>query len=72
MPALDGILAGVAVAAEDLDRVRMGAYRAGSDPAVDEALLLGPRIETLLRQDRAEQTNLDVAFQLLREVLAAS
>jgi flagellum-specific ATP synthase len=47
----------------------MGAYRAGTDPAVDEALALAPRIETLLRQERSEQTDLLAAFQLLREVL---
>jgi flagellum-specific ATP synthase len=54
---------------EMADLVRMGAYRAGTDPAVDEALTLGPRIEALLRQDRAEQTDLIAAFQLLRDVL---
>jgi flagellum-specific ATP synthase len=59
----------VALQTEMADLVRMGAYRAGSDPAVDEALILGPRIEALLRQDRAEQTDLTTAFQLLREVL---
>jgi flagellum-specific ATP synthase len=62
----------LALQSEMVDLVRMGAYRAGSDPAVDEALALGPRIETLLRQDRAEQTDPDVAFQLLRGVLAVS
>jgi flagellum-specific ATP synthase len=60
----------VALQAEMADLVRMGAYRAGTDPAVDEALSLGPRIEALLRQDRAETTDLLSAFQLLREVLA--
>jgi flagellum-specific ATP synthase len=59
----------VALQTEMADLVRMGAYRAGSDPAVDEALTIGPRIEALLRQDRAEKTDLSVAFQLLREVL---
>jgi flagellum-specific ATP synthase len=60
----------VALQAEMADLVRMGAYRAGTDPAVDEALALGPRIEALLRQDRNETTDLLVAFQMLREVLA--
>jgi flagellum-specific ATP synthase len=60
----------VALQAEMADLVRMGAYRAGADAAVDEALALGPRIEALLRQDRAEQTDLLAAFQLLRQVLA--
>jgi flagellum-specific ATP synthase len=60
----------VALQAEMADLVRMGAYRAGTDPAVDEALILGPRIEALLRQDRSEKTDLLGAFQSLREVLA--
>ncbi len=59
----------LALQGEMSDLVRMGAYRAGADPAVDEALTIGPRIEALLRQDRAEQTDLDASFQLLRDVL---
>ena len=59
----------VALQTEMADLVRMGAYRPGSDPAVDEALTLGPRIESLLRQERTEQTSLDAAFQMLREAL---
>ena len=59
----------LALRAEMADLVRMGAYRAGADPAVDEALILGPRIEAVLRQDRAEQTGLDEAFQHLRDAL---
>jgi len=62
----------VALQAEMTDLVRMGAYSVGTDPSVDEALLLGPRIEALLRQDRAEQTDLDTAFGMLREVLATA
>jgi flagellum-specific ATP synthase len=59
----------IALQGEMADLVRMGAYRAGADPAVDEALTLGPRIEALLRQDRAEQTGMLASFQLLRDVL---
>jgi flagellum-specific ATP synthase len=59
----------LALQGEMADLVRMGAYRAGADPAVDEALVLGPKIETLLRQDRAEQTAMETAFQTLRDAL---
>lgn len=59
----------LALRAEMIDLVRMGAYRAGSDPAVDEALALGPAIEALLRQGKTEQTGLDDAFEQLRRVL---
>ncbi len=61
----------VALQAEMADLVRMGAYRAGSDPAVDESLTLGPRIEALLHQGRTEQTGMEAAFQLLRDALAS-
>ena len=61
----------LALQGEMADLVRMGAYRAGADPAVDEALAVGPRIEALLRQDRAEQTGMDASFALLREALAS-
>ena len=59
----------VALQSEMADLVRMGAYRAGTDQAVDEALTLGPRIEALLRQDRAEFSTMEASFQRLREVL---
>jgi flagellum-specific ATP synthase len=36
------------------DLVRLGAYRAGTDPAVDEALRLAPRIEGMLAQRKGE------------------
>lgn len=51
------------------DMVRLGAYRAGSDPTVDEAVALAPRIETMLRQQRDERTDVDDSFALLRAAL---
>jgi flagellum-specific ATP synthase len=59
----------LATQAEMVDLVRMGAYRAGTDPVVDEALALGPRIEALLRQNQAEQVEIDTAFGMLRDAL---
>ena len=59
----------LALQAEMADLVRLGAYRAGSDPAVDEAILLAPRIEAMLRQDRDERTGLDETFALLRDAM---
>ena len=51
------------------DMVRLGAYRAGSDPAVDEAVGLAPRIEAMLNQARDERTGIDDCFGLLRAAL---
>lgn len=61
----------LALQGEMADLVRMGAYRPGADPAVDEALTLGPAIEAVLRQGRMEQTGLEEAFQTLRQALGA-
>ncbi len=44
----------LSVAAEMADLVRLGAYRRGTDAAVDEALALAPRIESLLAQGKSE------------------
>jgi flagellum-specific ATP synthase len=51
------------------DMVRLGAYRTGSDPAVDEAVALVPRIEAMLRQSRDERTDVEESFAALRAAL---
>jgi len=51
------------------DMVRLGAYRAGSDPAVDDAVALAPRIEAMLRQARDDHTGIEDSFTRLREAL---
>ena len=59
----------LALHADMADMVRLGAYRAGSDPAVDEAVGLAPRIEAMLNQARDERTGIDDCFGLLRAAL---
>ena len=51
------------------DMVRLGAYRAGSDPAVDEAVALAPRIEAMLRQTREEASSIEESFASLQAAL---
>jgi flagellum-specific ATP synthase len=51
------------------DMVRLGAYRAGSDPAVDEAVALTPRIEAILRQEKGERTSIETSFAQLQAAL---
>ncbi len=58
----------LALHAEMVDLVRLGAYRAGSDPAVDEALVLAPRIEAMLRQ-RHERSSIEEGFSMLARAL---
>jgi ATP synthase in type III secretion protein N len=43
------------------DLVLLGAYRAGSDPATDDALARVGAVETFLRQDRAQRTTFEEA-----------
>ncbi|WP_135465880.1 FliI/YscN family ATPase [Crenalkalicoccus roseus] len=55
----------LALAAEMAELVRLGAYRAGTDPAVDEALRLAPRIEAMLAQRKGERSGVTEAFAAL-------
>jgi flagellum-specific ATP synthase len=59
----------LALYADMADMVRLGAYAAGSDPAVDEAVALAPRIEAMLGQARDEHTDIDGSFAALRAAL---
>lgn len=49
--------------------IRIGAYRAGADPQVDQAIRLNPAIEAFLRQDKDEATSLHESFEALGEIL---
>jgi flagellum-specific ATP synthase len=59
----------LAVHGEMVDMVRLGAYRVGTDVAVDEALRLTPAIEAVLRQARDETTGFDESFWLLDQAM---
>ena len=59
----------LALQAEMADLVRLGAYCAGSDPAVDEAIQLAPRIEAILCQGRDEGTPIEASFAQLRAAM---
>jgi flagellum-specific ATP synthase len=61
----------LALHADMADLVRLGAYRAGADPAVDEAVALAPRIEAVLAQDRTAASGIDEGFAALRAALEA-
>lgn len=59
----------LALHADMADLIRLGAYRAGTDPAVDEAIRVVPLIESILRQDRHDATGIEDGFALLRHAL---
>jgi len=59
----------MAVYSDMAELIRLGAYRAGSDPAVDEAIRLHDGLEAFQRQDMAERTSLDEGYQQLAQIL---
>jgi flagellum-specific ATP synthase len=58
---------------EDMaEMIRLGAYRAGSDPRTDEAIHYYPQIEEFLRQDRADRDDLAEGYARLAAILERS
>jgi flagellum-specific ATP synthase len=49
--------------------IRIGAYRAGSDPQVDRAITLIPALEAFLSQDKDEATSLEDTFGALSQIV---
>jgi flagellum-specific ATP synthase len=58
----------LALHAEVADLVRLGAYRMGTDPAVDEALVVVPRLEAMLVQ-KDQRSDLAESFAMLERAL---
>ena len=49
--------------------IRLGAYRAGSSPEVDEAIRLHEPLEAFLRQAKDEKSSLDDGYRQLAQIL---
>jgi flagellum-specific ATP synthase len=57
---------------EDMaEMIRLGAYRKGSDPEVDEAIKYFPKLEEFLHQNPEDFTNLDQCYAKLNEILSS-
>src|SRR5512134_3357398 len=55
---------------EDMaELIRLGAYKKGTDPQVDEAIRLYTPIESFLGQKRTEKTNLQTGYSLLADIV---
>jgi flagellum-specific ATP synthase len=55
---------------EDMaELIRLGAYRRGADPKVDEAILIYPKIEAFLAQKPGEKTSLQQGYKQLAQIL---
>jgi flagellum-specific ATP synthase len=58
---------------EDMaELIRLGAYRKGSDPKVDEAIQYYDKIEDFLNQQKSEKTSIDEGFARMAEILHMS
>jgi flagellum-specific ATP synthase len=56
---------------EMAELIRLGAYRAGSDPAVDEAIRLYPALEAFLAQTCTEAADLEGVYAALASLVGA-
>jgi len=52
--------------------IRLGAYRKGSSPEVDEAIALHPPLEAFLSQYKDEATSLIEGYQRLQKILTGT
>ncbi len=50
--------------------IRLGAYRPGSSPEVDEAIRLNPALEGFLKQAKDESTSLAESYAMLAEIMS--
>ena len=60
----------ISVYEEMADMIRLGAYRAGSDEAIDEAIRLHDGLEAFLGQGKEERSDFDDGYADLAAVLA--
>ncbi len=51
------------------EMIRLGAYRRGSDPGVDEAIHYNPDLERFLSQGKIERSDIASGYAQLAEVL---
>ncbi|MBN8966792.1 MAG: hypothetical protein J0H89_15815 [Rhizobiales bacterium] len=52
--------------------IRLGAYRPGSSPEVDEAIGLHPALEAFLGQDKADSTGMMDGYRRLEQIVASA
>ncbi|KAA0577642.1 flagellar protein export ATPase FliI [Azospirillum sp. Sh1] len=50
------------------EMIRLGAYRRGTDPQVDEAIHYQPALEAFLKQGKREATDLETSYAMLAEI----
>ena len=70
LPVLTRARAVMATYADMEELIRLGAYRAGTSPEVDEAIRLHKPLETFLAQGKEEATSLAEGYRRLAEIMA--
>jgi flagellum-specific ATP synthase len=72
LPALARARAAMATYSDMEELIRLGAYRAGTSPEVDEAITLHGPLEAFLAQGKDEATSLGQGYQLLEQILTVA
>jgi flagellum-specific ATP synthase len=52
--------------------IRLGAYKLGSNPEVDAAIALFPKIDEFLRQGKKESTSMRDSYDRLAEIMSGA
>jgi flagellum-specific ATP synthase len=52
--------------------IRLGAYKTGTNPEVDEAVRLNPQLEAFLGQKKDERTSLDQGYEALSAIMGSA
>jgi flagellum-specific ATP synthase len=71
LPVLNQARAVMATYADMEELIRLGAYRAGTSPDVDEAIRLHKPLEAFLAQSKEEATSLAEGYRRLAEIMAS-
>ena len=61
----------LAVWRENEELIRLGAYKKGTDPEVDEAVLLQPKVDVFLRQRTIEETSFEDTVRIMAALCGA-
>ncbi len=72
LPVLNRARQVMATYADMEELIRLGAYRAGTSPEVDEAIRLHKPLEAFLAQGKEEATSLAEGYQRLAQIMAVS
>jgi flagellum-specific ATP synthase len=69
LPLIDRARRVMATYSDMEELIRLGAYRAGSSPEVDEAIRLHQPLEDFLAQRKEEATSLGQGYQRLEQIM---